>query len=73
MCAKEHALFTSVRAVWENSMQEHRTYLIFDRIGPGMRTFFSVLLVAVGFLIQLTTRNILAGLPFITSRVRKPP
>lgn len=30
-----------------------------------MRTFFSVLLVAIGFLVQLTTRNILAGLPFI--------
>ncbi len=30
-----------------------------------MRMFFSVLLVAVGFLVQLTTKNILAGLPFI--------
>jgi hypothetical protein len=30
-----------------------------------MRMFFSVLLVAVGFLVQLTTNNILAGLPFI--------
>lgn len=46
-------------------MQAHRTYLIFDRIGSGLRTFFSVLLVAVGFLVQLTTKNILAGLPFI--------
>jgi hypothetical protein len=30
-----------------------------------MRAFFSTLLVAVGFLVQLTTKNILAGLPFI--------
>ena len=46
-------------------MQESRTYLIFDRIGPGMRALFSMLLIGVGFLVQLTTKNILAGLPFI--------
>jgi len=65
MYAKEHAPCTGMHVVKENWMREHSTYLIFDRISFRMRTFFSVLLVAIGFLVQLTTTNILAGLPFI--------
>lgn len=48
-------------------MREHKAYLIFDRVRPGMRMTASVLLVAVGFLVQLLARNILAGLPFIAA------
>jgi hypothetical protein len=48
-------------------MTEHKTYLVFSQISPRLRTFVSVLLVGVGFLLQLTTRNILAGLPFIVA------
>lgn len=46
-------------------MTEHKTYLIFNKISTRLRTFMSVLLIGVGFLFQITTRNILAGLPFI--------
>lgn len=46
-------------------MTEHKTYLIFNEISTRLRTFMSVLLIGVGFLFQMTTRNILAGLPFI--------
>lgn len=46
-------------------MTEHKTYLIFNKISTRLRTFMSVLLIGVGFLFQMTTRNILAGLPFI--------
>ncbi|MGB3340575.1 MAG: hypothetical protein WBB37_03740 [bacterium] len=46
-------------------MTEHRSYLVFNQISPRSRILVSVLLVGVGFLLQLTTRNILAGLPFI--------
>jgi len=46
-------------------MNEHRTYLIFDKITPKLRALVTILLIAVGFLFQLASRNILAGLPFI--------
>ena len=46
-------------------MTEHRSYLVFNKISPQLRTVVSILLVSVGFLLQLTTKNILAGLPFI--------
>lgn len=46
-------------------MTERKTYLIFNEISTRLRTFVSVLLIGVGFLLQITTRNILAGLPFI--------
>jgi len=48
-------------------MTEHKTYLIFNKISTRLRTFMSVLLIGVGFLFQMTTRNILAGLPFIVA------
>ncbi len=46
-------------------MEEHRVYLLFDKITPRLRGFVSVLFIGTGFLFQLTSRNILAGLPFI--------
>lgn len=46
-------------------MDEYKTYRVFNQISPRLRTFVSILLIGVGFLFQLTTRNILAGLPFI--------
>ena len=48
-------------------MTEHKTYLVFNQISPRLRILASVLLVGVGFLLQLTTRNILAGLPFVVA------
>jgi hypothetical protein len=46
-------------------MTEHKSYLVFNEISPKLRTLVSVFLIGVGFLLQLTTRNILAGMPFI--------
>jgi len=46
-------------------MEGHKVYLVFDKITPQLRGIFSALLIATGFLFQLSTRNILAGLPFI--------
>ena len=46
-------------------MENHRSYLILDKISLRLRIFLSVLLIGTGFLFQLSTRNILAGLPFI--------
>lgn len=48
-------------------MENHRSYLILDKISPGLRALLSVLLIGTGFLFQLSTRNILAGLPFIVA------
>lgn len=46
-------------------MEEHRVYLLFDKITPQLRSAVSVLLIATGFVFQLSAKNILAGLPFI--------
>ena len=46
-------------------MKERRVYLIFDKITPQLRNGLSVLLIVTGFLFQLSSKNILAGMPFI--------
>ena len=65
--AKGHVLCTGQSRVKRNSVTEHKSFLVFNKISPQLRTLVSVLLVGVGFLLQLTTRNILAGLPFIVA------
>jgi hypothetical protein len=50
-------------------VQEHRVYLVLDKITPQLRGFVSVLLVATGFILQFSSKNILAGLPFIIACV----
>ncbi len=50
---------------WKNCMTEHRIYVLFDRITPRLRNIVSALLIGTGFLFQLSSRNILVGLPFI--------
>jgi hypothetical protein len=42
-----------------------KVYLIFDQISARLRAVVSAVLIAAGFLIQLSTHNILAGMPFI--------
>lgn len=39
--------------------------MIFDKIGSRLRTAVSAIFIAAGFLIQFSTENILAGLPFV--------
>jgi hypothetical protein len=46
-------------------VKAHRVYVVFDKISPRLRSIVSVLLIIAGFLLQLSTRNILAGMPFI--------
>jgi len=46
-------------------VKAHRVYVVFDKINPRLRSIVSVLLIVAGFLLQLSTRNILAGMPFI--------
>lgn len=48
-------------------MEEHRVYLFFDKISARLRNFVSLLLIATGFLFQLSSRNILTGIPFIVA------
>ena len=48
-------------------MEDNKVYLILDKISPRLRGVLSVLLIAVGFLFQLTSKNILFGLPFIVA------
>jgi hypothetical protein len=50
-------------------VQEHRVYLVLDKITPQLRGFVSVLLVATGFVLQFSSKNILVGLPFIITCV----
>ncbi|MBN2619615.1 hypothetical protein JXB22_00890 [candidate division WOR-3 bacterium] len=50
-------------------MESHKTYVVFDAISPRARMIASVFLVAIGYLFQLASRNILAGLPFIIACV----
>ncbi len=46
-------------------MEDRRVYLILDAISPRLRGTVSVMLIVMGYLFQLTTTNILAGLPFV--------
>lgn len=46
-------------------MKDSKTYVVLDAISPTVRTIVSVFLVAIGYLFQLTSRNVLLGLPFI--------
>jgi len=46
-------------------VDEPKVYLILEKISPRLRGAVSAMLIAAGFLIQLSTHNILAGMPFI--------
>ena len=46
-------------------MENRKTYVVLNAISPFARTITSIVLVALGYAIQLTSRNILLGLPFI--------
>jgi len=46
-------------------VDEPKIYLILEKVSPQLRGVVSAMLIAAGFLIQLSTRNILAGMPFI--------
>ncbi|KPK67969.1 hypothetical protein AMJ87_12585 [candidate division WOR_3 bacterium SM23_60] len=46
-------------------MEDRRVYLVLDAISPRLRGTVSVMLIVMGYLIQLTTTNILIGLPFV--------
>ncbi len=46
-------------------MQEPKVYSVFDKIDPRLRSAVSVILIVAGFLIQTSTNNLLAGMPFI--------
>lgn len=46
-------------------MEKEKTYVVLDSIGPRTRMLVSILLIATGFAFQWSTKNILAGLPFI--------
>ena len=46
-------------------VKELKTYLILDKISPRLRGIVSVFLITTGFLLQLNTRNIVSGMPFM--------
>ncbi|KPL15681.1 hypothetical protein AMJ74_00960 [candidate division WOR_3 bacterium SM1_77] len=46
-------------------MSDPKVYLVLDKINPRLRSIGSAILIVAGFLIQTSTRNILAGMPFI--------
>ncbi len=46
-------------------MEQTPSYVIFDKITPALRMVFSSILLLTGYLLQLSTRNALAGLPFV--------
>ena len=46
-------------------MNDSKAYLIFDKISPRVRTVISVMLIITAFLLQWSTNNILAGIPFV--------
>jgi hypothetical protein len=50
-------------------MADRKTYLILDKISPKLRILLSVLLIGTGFIFQLSSKNILVGLPFIIACV----
>lgn len=60
-----HVLYTGRQLGKEKYLGDPKVYLIFDKIGPRLRTAVSAIFIATGFLIQLSTENILAGLPFV--------
>lgn len=50
-------------------MDDPKVHLLFDKIGPRGRALASALLIFAGFVLQLGTKNILAGMPFIVACV----
>lgn len=46
-------------------MEAAPSYVILDRITPALRMAVSLALIAAGYILQLSTHNILAGLPFV--------
>jgi len=46
-------------------MAEPRSYLILDNIKPPLRNILTFLLLALGYLLQVNTRSVFPGLPFI--------
>jgi hypothetical protein len=46
-------------------VKERKTYLVLDKISFRLRAIVSALLIATGFILQLSTRNILVGIPFM--------
>jgi hypothetical protein len=46
-------------------MAEPRSYVILDSIKPPLRNILSFLLLALGYLLQISTRSVFPGLPFI--------
>jgi hypothetical protein len=46
-------------------VDDPKVYLILDRISPRLRALVSAVLMFAGFVFQLSTKNILAGMPFI--------
>jgi hypothetical protein len=46
-------------------MAEPRSYVILDSIKPPLRNILSFLLLALGYLLQISTRSLFPGLPFI--------
>lgn len=46
-------------------MKERKTYIVLDKISPRLRAIVSALLIASGFLLQLSIKNILVGIPFV--------
>jgi len=46
-------------------VEQTPSYIIFDKITPALRMAFSFILIAAGYLLQLSTRNVLTGLPFV--------
>lgn len=50
-------------------MEKEKTYVILDSIGQRTRVLVSLLLIAAGFALQWSTKNILVGLPLIVACV----
>jgi hypothetical protein len=48
-------------------MAESRSYVILDNIKPPLRNVLTFLLLALGYLLQVNTRSIFPGLPFIAA------
>lgn len=46
-------------------MEPTPSYVIFDKITPALRMAFSSILLLAAYLLQLSTRNVLTGLPFV--------
>jgi len=48
-------------------MAEPRSYVILDNIKPPLRNVLTFLLLALGYLLQVNTRSVFPGLPFIAA------